>query len=117
MASQNIARLGVVLAMDTAEFTASVNKAVAENQKLAATIKRQSNAAEAEIIRLKHATDDYGKTLTQVELAQRQINSGAFMQASDRHKQELLAQAAALDLVAKSTKGASAGMSAFQKQS
>tara|TARA_R110000868_G_scaffold272773_2_gene532030 strand:- start:17410 stop:19863 length:2454 start_codon:yes stop_codon:yes gene_type:complete len=117
MASANIARLGVVLAMDTAEFTASVNKAIAENQKLAATIKRQSNAAEAEIIRLKHATDDYGKTLTQVELAQRQINSGSFMLASDRHKKELLAQAAALDLVGKSTKTASAGMNAFQKQS
>jgi len=117
MASNNIARLGVVLGMDTAEFTASVNKAVAENQKLAREIKRQSNAAEAEIIRLKHATDDYGKTLTQVELVQRQISSGAFMRASDRHKQDLLAQAAALDAIAVSSKKAAGGMNAFQQQS
>jgi len=117
MASSNIARLGVVLGMDTAEFTASVNKAIAENQKLSREIKRQSNAAEAEIIRLKHATDDYGKTLTQVELVQRQISSGAFMRASDRHKQDLLAQAAALDAIAASSKKAAGGMNAFQKQS
>jgi hypothetical protein len=34
MASQNIARLGVVLGLDTAEFTASIDKAISENAKL-----------------------------------------------------------------------------------
>ena len=63
MASQNIARLGVVLGLDTAEFTASIDKAISENAKLKNAIRRDSNAAAAEIINLKHATEDYGKTL------------------------------------------------------
>lgn len=106
MASQNIARLGVVLAMDTAEFTASVDKAISENAKLKNAIKRESNAAEAEIIRLTHATTDYGKALTQVQLTEREINSGRYMNASERHKTELRERAKAYDLVANATKNA-----------
>ena len=106
MASQNIARLGVVLAMDTAEFTASVDKAISENAKLKNAIRRESNAAEAEIIRLTHATTDYGKALTQVQLTEREINSGRYMNASERHKTELRERAKAYDLVANATKNA-----------
>jgi lambda family phage tail tape measure protein len=107
MASQNIARLGVVLAMDTAEFTASVDKAISANAKMKNAIKRESNAAEAEIIRLTHATTDYGKVLTQVQLTEREINSGRYMNASEKHKAQLRETAKAYDLVANATKNAS----------
>ena len=74
MASNNIARLGVVLGLDTAEFTASIDKAIQENKKLGQAIKRDTNAAAGEIIALKNATDDYGKTLTKVQLIEREIS-------------------------------------------
>ena len=117
MASNNIARLGVVLGLDTAEFTAAIDKAILENRKLKNAITKDSNAAAAEIVQLKYATEDYGKALTQVDLAQREISSGRFKNATSELKAQLLQQAAALDEVKKSTKGASAGMTAFQQQS
>ena len=43
MASNNIARLGVVLGLDTAEFTAAIDKAILENRKLGQAIKRDTN--------------------------------------------------------------------------
>ena len=117
MASNNIARLGVVLGLDTAEFTAAIDKAILENRKLKNAITKDSNAAAAEIVQLKYATEDYGKALTQVDLAQREISSGRFKNATSELKAQLLQQASALDEVKKSTKGASAGMTAFQQQS
>jgi lambda family phage tail tape measure protein len=106
MASQNIARLGVVLGLDTAEFTASIDKAISENAKLKNAIRRDTNAAAGEIIALKHATDDYGKALTKVELMQREVNSGRFMNATKDMKDRLLQQAAAYDKIALSAKNA-----------
>lgn len=106
MASNNIARLGVVLGIDTASFAADVDKAIAENKKLSAAIKRDSNAAAGAIADLKNATEDYGKTLTKVELIQREISSGRFMYATDASKKMLLDQAKAYDAVAASTKNA-----------
>jgi lambda family phage tail tape measure protein len=103
MASQNIARLGVVLGLDTAEFTASIDKAISENAKLKNAIRRDSNAAAAEIINLKHATDDYGKTLTRVQMMERETTSGRFMNASKEMKQQLLERAKAYDSVANAT--------------
>jgi phage-related minor tail protein len=103
MASQNIARLGVVLGIDTAEFTAGVDKAIAENKKLKASIQRESNAAAKEIIALKYATEDYGKAVTKVEQIQREIMGGKFRNASQQLKDQLLAQAAAYDKVAASS--------------
>lgn len=116
MASNNIARLGVVLGLDTAEFTASIDKAIQENKKLGQAIKRDSNAAAGEIISLKNATDDYGKTLTKVQLIEREIASGRFMMATQKFKDELLAQAAAYDKVAANANKAAGGLTAWQKQ-
>ena len=70
MASQNIARLGVVLGIDTAEFQAGVDKAIAENKKLKASIQRETNAAAKEIAALKYATEDYGKSVSKVTQVQ-----------------------------------------------
>jgi lambda family phage tail tape measure protein len=106
MASQNIARLGVVLGLDTAEFTASIDKAISENAKLKNAIRRDSNAAAGELKTLVHATEDYGKALTKVELIQREVTSGKFMNATKDMKDRLLQQAAAYDKVAMSAKGA-----------
>jgi len=116
MASQNIARLGVVLAMDTAEFTASVDKAISANAKMKNAIKRESNAAEAEIIRLTHATEDYGKVLTQVQLTEREINSGRYMNASEKHKAQLRETAKAYDLITTSAKGAAGAQFKMNEQ-
>lgn len=106
MASQNIARLGVVLGLDTAEFTASIDKAISENAKLKNAIRRDTNAAAGELKALVHATDDYGKALSRVELMQREVTSGRFMNATKDMKDRLLQQAAAYDKVALSAKNA-----------
>lgn len=106
MASQNIARLGVVLGLDTAEFTASIDKAISENAKLKNAIRRDTNSAAGELKTLVHATEDYGKALTKVELIQREVTSGKFMNATQDIKNRLLQQAAAYDKVAMSAKNA-----------
>ncbi len=117
MASNNIARLGVVLGIDTAEFSAGIDAAILKNRKLGLELKRDTNAAAAEITRLKYATDDYGKTLTQVQLIEREIKEGRYGQIDQKLKDQLRAQAAAYDAVAVSTKKAAGGMTAFQQQS
>lgn len=106
MASQNIARLGVVLGIDTAEFTAGVDKAIAENKKLKSAIQRETNAAAKEIVALKYAVEDYGKSLSKTEQIQREIATGRFMNATKEAKQMLLDQARAYDQVAASAQKA-----------
>ena len=115
MASNNIARMGVVLGLDTAEFTAAIDKAIGENRKLGAAIKRDMNAAAADIVQLKYATEDYGKTLTKVQLIEREIAAGRYQNATSAMKDSLLKQAAAYDAVAISAKKASGGMTEWQK--
>ena len=118
MASQNIARLGVVLGLDTAEFTASIDKAISENAKLKNAIRRDTNAAAGELMNLKHATDDYGKSLTRVQLMERETTSGRFMNATKDMKNRLLEQAKAYDAIASSATKATAAefkMNAQQK--
>jgi lambda family phage tail tape measure protein len=118
MASQNIARLGVVLGLDTAEFTASIDKAISENAKLKNAIRRDTNAAAGELINLKNATDDYGKTLTKVQMMERETTSGRFMNATKEMKAQLLEKAKAYDAVANAAKNVTAAefkMNAQQK--
>jgi phage-related minor tail protein len=118
MASQNIARLGVVLGLDTAEFTASIDKAISENAKLKNAIRRDTNAAAGELINLKNATDDYGKTLTKVQMMERETTSGRFMNATKEMKAQLLEKAKAYDAVANAANNATAAefkMNAQQK--
>jgi lambda family phage tail tape measure protein len=115
MASNNIARLGVVLGLDTAEFTAAIDKAILENKKLGQEIKRSSNAAADEIIKLKYATDDYGKSLTKVEEIQREIDAGKFAKAEEGLKAQLLAAAAAYDAKTASMKKFTGALTDQQK--
>lgn len=106
MAGQNTARLGIVMGINIAELETSVNEAIQKFGKLKQSVIRDSNAAEKEIISLKYATDDYGKSLTKLEQIQREITSGKFINASEKHKQLLLQQAKAYDDVAESAKKA-----------
>jgi phage-related minor tail protein len=102
MASQNIARLGVVLGLDSAEFQAGIDKAVAANKKMGQIIKADSNAAAREILSLKYATDNYNKSLTKTEEIQYAITQGKFVMATKEAKDRLLEQAKAYDAVAAS---------------
>jgi lambda family phage tail tape measure protein len=119
MASNNIARLGVVLGIDTAEFTAAIDRAKAVTRQMAAEMKRDMNAAAGEIVRLTHATSDYGKTLTQVQLVEREMTSGRYksIDLTGTMKDRLLAAAAAYDATAlAATKAAEAEAAADAKK-
>jgi lambda family phage tail tape measure protein len=116
MASQNIARLGVVLGLDTAEFTASIDKAIAENVKLKNAIRRETDAAAKEIVALKYATDDYGKTVSRVTQVEREMAAGRFKNATADVKKQLLDQAAAYDKIAMSAKGAAGAQFKMNEQ-
>jgi phage-related minor tail protein len=117
MASSNIARLGVVLGLDMAEFSANIEKAISENRKLKNEIQRHTNAAVRELNALTEATADYGREVTKVEQIQRQISHGKFASATDEMKQKLLAQAAAYDAkVASEKKSFDAGKLTMEQQ-
>jgi len=115
MASSNIARLGVVLGIDTAAFQADVDKAISENKKLKDAITRDSNAAAKEIANLKYATEDYGKEVSKVALIEREIAAGRYKNASPVIVQELRQRAAAYDALAIASKKATGGMNAQQQ--
>lgn len=119
MASQNIARLGVVLGIDTAQWSKDVDLAIEQNRKLAREIKKENNAAEREIERLTYAIKDYGREVTMAEKIQREfLAGGKFEKASALRKQQLYEQAVAYDNLTKASrqantemmKGASIGM-------
>lgn len=116
MASQNIARLGVVLGLDTAEFTASIDKAIAENVKLKNAIRRETDAAAKEIVALKYATDDYGKVVSRVTQVEREMAAGRFKNATADVKKQLLEQAAAYDKIAMSAKSAAGAQFKMNEQ-
>lgn len=115
MASSNIARLGVVLGLDTASFTADVDKAIAETRNLKAAITRESNAAAKEIVALKYATEDYGKEVSKVAQVEREIAAGRFKNAAPALQQQLLAQAKAYDEVSAAGKRTMGVLSEQQK--
>ena len=112
-ASQQIlARLGVKLALDMAEFSSDVNKAVDENKKLKSAIEREMKAATKEVDRLKFATEDYGKEVSNVTKMQRELMEGGkygnAAKASKAFADAMLKEAAALDAVADAQKKANA---------
>jgi phage-related minor tail protein len=115
MASSNIARLGVVLGIDTAAFQADVDKAISENKKLKDAITRDTNAAVKEIANLKYATEDYGKEITKVAQIEREIADGRFKNTAPETVRLLREKAAAYDAVATSSKKATGGMNAQQQ--
>ena len=81
MASNNIARLGVILGIDTAEFQKGIDDAVKKEKEFARIIRADSNAAAKEIASLKYATDNYNKSLTKTEEIQYRISQGDLAKA------------------------------------
>lgn len=106
-ASQNIARLGIVLGLDSGELVTKIEEAQAKFGKFKAQIKRDSEDAAKEIVRLEYATKNYGKTLTEVEKINQQIELGKYQHQPEIIINALKAKAAAYDKVAQSAKAAS----------
>lgn len=106
MASQNIARLGIVLGIDSGELVTKISEAQQKFSQFKAQIKRDSEDAAKEIVRLEMATRNYGKTLTEVEKIEEQIRLGKYKHQPDIIINSLKAQAAAYDKVAASAKAA-----------
>ena len=116
MASSNIARLGVILALDTALFTAAVQEAINTSTKLKSSIARESKAAEKEIQALKYAIEDYGKEVSKVTLLERELENGRFKSIKGTQlAADLLAQAKAYDQIATSQKKAATGLTDQQR--
>lgn len=97
MASNNIARLGVVLGIDTAVFSADIDKAISENRRFGREMKRGTEAAMQEALNLKYATEDYGKEVSRLAQVERQLATGRMSMAHDTVKQALRDQAKAYD--------------------
>jgi phage-related minor tail protein len=127
MANQIAARLGVLLGIDTAEFSSGVDKAVADTRKLKRSIESEMKTAEKEIQRIKYAVEDYGKEVSAVTLMQRQLAEGGkyanLAKSSDTFAKAMLKEAAALDAVVaannklnKSRSSKEMGLDRFQKQ-
>lgn len=106
MASQNIARLGIVLGLDSGELVTKIEEAQTKFSKFKAQIKRDSEDAAKEIYRLDFATRNYGKTLTELEKIEDQIRLGKYKNQPDVIINNLKATAAAYDKVAASAKAA-----------
>lgn len=116
MASSNIARLGVVLGLDTALFTAAVQEAINTSTKLKSAIARESKAAEKEIQSLKYAIEDYGKEVSKVTILERELENGRFKSIKGTDlATKLLDQARAYDQIATSQKKMTQGLTDQQK--
>lgn len=115
MASQYLARLGIVLGIDSGELQQGITEAQKTFHNFKNQVQKDTTAAVREFEALKNATEDYGKTLTKVEQIQREIDRGRFMFASQNVKDKLLEQAKAYDAQAASMKKVSGAMSQQQK--
>lgn len=104
MASQNIARLGIVLGVDSGELVTKISEAQQKFGEFKRQIKRDSEDAAKEIVRLEAATRNYGKSLTELEKIEEQIRLGKYKNQPDILINNLKAQAAAYDKVAASAK-------------
>ena len=106
MASQYFSRLGIVMGIDTAELSADVEKAIGETKRMKRGIEAEAKAIEKEMLALKFATDNYGKSVTKVAQLQQEFAMGKYSKIPDSARQALLAQAAAYDKVAASAQKA-----------
>jgi phage-related minor tail protein len=115
MASQNIARLGVVFGVDTAELETKISSAKKQFKDFATQVGKDSNAAAKDLVQLRYATEDYGKTLTKVQMIEREIQAGRYKYAEKSLTDMLLKEAAAYDAKAASMKKVTGEMTEQQK--
>ena len=78
MGSQYLARLGIVLAVDSGELVQGITAAQKEFDGLSREGKRATNALAKDTLQLVWATEDLGKTLTKVQLLEREIQAGRY---------------------------------------
>ncbi len=104
MASANIARLGVLLGLDMAQFTADMDKAVFQTKRLEREAQKANERALKDAYAIKTATEDYGKTLTKVQQIERAISEGRYQGASQAALDQIRARAAAYDKEVESVK-------------
>jgi len=119
MASQNIARLGVVLGLDSGELVTELEAAQKQFKKFSNDVKRDTNDAAKEILALEMATKRYGQVLTREQELQLQFDTGRFKYATETTKKALLEKAKAYDAVAASAAKANkaqGGLTPFQQQ-
>ena len=115
MASQYLARLGIVLGVDSGELVTGIDKAKKEFKQFSNQVEKDTKAALREVSALKDATEDYGRALTKVEQIEREISKGRFMFASQNVKDMLRAEAKAYDEKAASMKKMNGALSEQQK--
>ena len=115
MASQYLARLGIVLGIDSGELVQGITDAQKQFHNFRNQVEKDTKAAAREFEALRNATEDYGKTLTKVEQIQREIERGRFMFASQNVKDKLIEQAKAYDAQAASMKKMAGAMTEQQK--
>lgn len=108
MASANIARLGVLLGLDMAQFQADMDKAVFATKRLEQQAQKSNERALKDAQALKYAAEDYGKTITKVVQLERAIAEGRYAGATDTVIAQLRKQAQAYDQVAESSRKAAA---------
>jgi phage-related minor tail protein len=116
MASSNIARLGIVLGVDTAELEVKISKAKETFHGFTKQVERDSNNAAKDLVALRHATEDYGKTLTKVEQVEREIKSGRYQRAEGSLIEMLRKEAAAYDAKALAVKNATGAQFKMNEQ-
>jgi lambda family phage tail tape measure protein len=116
MASSNIARLGIVFGVDTAELEVKISKAKEQFGSFAKQIERDSNSAAKDLVALRHATEDYGKTLTKVEQIEREIKAGRYQRAEGSLIEMLRKEAAAYDAKANAMKNAAGAQFKMNEQ-
>lgn len=115
MASQYLARLGIVLGVDSGELVQGIEDAKKQFHTFKNQVEKDTKAAAREFEVLKNATEDYGRTLTKVEQIQREIERGRFQFASQNVKDKLLEQARAYDAQAAAMKKTVGVMTEQQK--
>ena len=115
MASQYLARLGIVLGVDSGELVTGIEKAKSQFKQFSSQVEKDTKAALREVSSLKDATEDYGRTLTKVEQIEREISKGRFMYAAQNVKDMLRSEAKAYDEKAASMKKINGVMSEQQK--
>jgi phage-related minor tail protein len=116
MASSNIARLGIVLGVDTAELEVKIAKAKETFHGFTKQVERDSNNAAKDLVALRYATEDYGKTLTKVEQVEREIKAGRYQRAEGSLIEMLRREAAAYDAKALAMKNAAGAQFKMNEQ-
>lgn len=125
MANQYLAKLGILMSVDTAEMSKGFNEAEQKTKQLSRTLKREAEAAAKELARIEEALNDYGKEISLVTKMERAMQEGGKyfnLGQNEAKRQFILKEAAALDALAASQKKVNSaqlqksGLSAYQMQ-